>query len=357
MQYSYDEIVERMNNKFFELSGYDAERFSDIGIRIKLLAGEIFSLSSEIDWIKKQMFPNTASGKQLDLHAQQRGLERRKGNKAVGQIVFKLDTPLEYTITIPKGTICTTSDGTLNFVTIDDSVIMQGGTFAYVDCEAEQSGVRYNVPPKSITTIVTYFSVGITISNASSFTEGTDDESDEELRQRIIYSMRNIPNGANKEYYISLVKSVDGIQSAKVIGSSDEAGKISIYVGGRGCIPSEEAYRRAQIAVRDNKAIGVNTDIIKAQAAGVNVDVSISTENGYDFDTVQSNVKNAVTEFFNNLSVGEAVTLTALGDVIFHTDGVSNYVFNNMSDKEITLKQLAILSKISVSKISNAPSV
>ena len=58
MAYTYNEILERMNDKFEELSGYSPDRASDIGIRIKLLAGELYSLCTEIDGIKKQMFPN-----------------------------------------------------------------------------------------------------------------------------------------------------------------------------------------------------------------------------------------------------------------------------------------------------------
>ena len=107
MSESYNEILERMTEKFTELSGYEPERASDIGIRLKLLAGELFALDSEIDWMKKQMFPNTASGEQLELHALQRGLTRRRGRKAVGEIAFRLEMPAEYDVIIPAGTICT----------------------------------------------------------------------------------------------------------------------------------------------------------------------------------------------------------------------------------------------------------
>lgn len=351
MEYGYDEILERMNNKFFELSGYEANRVSDIGIRIRLLAGEIFSLSANIDNLKKQMFPNTASGEYLDLHARQRGLERRKGNKATGQIMFKLDTPLEYELTVPKGTICTTADGSLNFITVEEAVIIRGGNYILVNAEAEKSGEKYNVSPNKITTVVTYFSVGITIRNSSSFVDGTDDETDDELRERIEYSMKNIPNGANKEYYISLATSVEGVQSAAVIAQENGAGSISVYVGGRGCIPEESNYRNAQAAIRDNKAVGIAITVSKATAVNVTVTVNISVESGYDFDDVKSDVENSITEFFNNLSVGEKVYLSALGNVIFHTEGVKDYVFDNMTDTEITLKQLAVLSEINVGLI------
>ena len=348
MNCTYDEILERMNNKFYELSGYEADRVSDIGIRIRLLAGELFSLTSNIDWLKKQMFPNTASGEQLELHAQQRGLTRRKGNKSTGQIIFMLDTPLEYEVTVPKGTICTTSDGALNFVTTADASIMRGGNFVMAEAEAENSGTQYNVAPKAITTIVTYFSVGISIHNASAFSGGTDDETDEELRKRIMHSMQNISNGVNGEYYISLAKSVEGIQSATVL--ADNVYTLVVTLGGRGCIPDDDAHKTARSLLNENKAIGISVSVLKAQAVDVSVSVSVTVKSGYTFDSVKAEVENNITEYFKNLSVGESVTLNALGDVIFHTDGVEKYEFSDMTDTSITKKQLAILSDITVTQ-------
>ena len=42
---SYQEILDRMKEKYKELSGYDADGASDIGIRMQVLAGEVFSLN------------------------------------------------------------------------------------------------------------------------------------------------------------------------------------------------------------------------------------------------------------------------------------------------------------------------
>ena len=87
MAYSYDEILERMSDKYYELTGEEAERMSDSGIKLKLLAGEIFSLGTNIDWLKRQMFVATATGEELDKHAAQRGLKRFRGKKANGSLL------------------------------------------------------------------------------------------------------------------------------------------------------------------------------------------------------------------------------------------------------------------------------
>ena len=69
MAYSYNEILERMEDKYYQLSGYRADECGDIGIRLRVLAGEIFSMGTQMDWLRKQIFFSTASGEMLDLHA------------------------------------------------------------------------------------------------------------------------------------------------------------------------------------------------------------------------------------------------------------------------------------------------
>ena len=101
MSETYEAILTRMNDTFTSLAGFEPEQASDIGLRMKLLAGESYALTAEIDWLRQQMFPHTATGEQLDLHAQQRGLIRRKGQKAAGIVVFMLEMPLEYSFVIP----------------------------------------------------------------------------------------------------------------------------------------------------------------------------------------------------------------------------------------------------------------
>ena len=111
MAYSYNEILERMEDKYYQLSGYRADECGDIGIRLRVLAGEIFSMGTQMDWLRKQIFFSTASGEMLDLHAAARGLSRYKGKKAKGTVIIRTEMPAEYDISIPAATIFTNKDG------------------------------------------------------------------------------------------------------------------------------------------------------------------------------------------------------------------------------------------------------
>lgn len=77
-----------MRDKFSELAGYSPDDASDIGIRIRVLAGEIYSIQSAVDWLKRQSFAQTATGSQLEMLAAERGLSRKQAVAAAGTLTF-----------------------------------------------------------------------------------------------------------------------------------------------------------------------------------------------------------------------------------------------------------------------------
>ncbi len=353
MNITYQDILTRMTNKFERLTGLETDKASDIGIRLRLLAGEVYSLTSEIDWLRRQMFPDTATGEMLDMHAQQRGLSRIKGNKASGTIVFMLEMPLEYNLVIPAGTICTVGDGSLNYVTRQEAVIYRGSNYAWVRSEAEDSGERYNIGIGKVNTIVTYFSVGIRINNSTSFTGGTDDETDEQFRERLIESYRSTPDGINKGYFESIAVSVDGIQSANAYNSTSDPGWGIIILGGRGGQPSDDAFNEASALLNEKKPFGVSFLIEKCAEIVKNVSVSIQVSEGFDFNEVQTRAENSIRNYFLGLSVGEDVLLAGIGKALIETDGVENYSFvSGSQDLEVNPSGMAVLGTVTVSNMS-----
>lgn len=85
---TYDEIYGRMKNVYEQETGDSFNEKSDIAIRLKVLAGEIFKVQTNLEWWKRQMFAVSASGECLDKLASQRGIERKKAMKSTGEITF-----------------------------------------------------------------------------------------------------------------------------------------------------------------------------------------------------------------------------------------------------------------------------
>ena len=51
-----------MKARYEQESGFEIDEASDIAVRLKVLAGEIYNMETTLDWTKRQMFASTATG-------------------------------------------------------------------------------------------------------------------------------------------------------------------------------------------------------------------------------------------------------------------------------------------------------
>lgn len=334
MREAYSEILERMYTEFEKNAGYLPNDSSDIGIRMKTLAGEIFSLESSLDFLKRQMFPTTATGEYLDKHAEMRGLKRKPSVKSSGKLMFYVERPLSYSFTVPKGTVCSVSDGSLRFVTDEDTILPANESFVMVNTHAENGGSEYNIPINLVTSIVTYFSEAISVNNPTVFSGGAASESDEALRERIAESYYNPSNGCNEEYYKMIALGVDGVYSVGIKPLAQGTGTVGIYIAARGAKCSDDTVSAVQQKMDEKKGINIAVTVENATLTGVVIKADISVCDGYYADDVKANVHNTIVEYFRKLCVGDAVKYSEIGEVIYHTDGVADYSFDTDVTKE-----------------------
>ncbi|MBR1731220.1 MAG: baseplate J/gp47 family protein, partial [Ruminococcus sp.] len=153
---SYESILSGMKEKYTELSGNVVPEGSDIDIRMKVLAGEIFDSEVNLDFVKRQMFASTATGEYLDMHARERGIVRNEAVKARGEVTFSINTVREDPIFIPQGIIVGTSGEVCErFSTTRAATLAAGVMEVKVPCEAEFAGYAGNVAAQSIDVIIT----------------------------------------------------------------------------------------------------------------------------------------------------------------------------------------------------------
>lgn len=325
---SYNDILERMLDTYEEESGFRPENESDIMLRLRVLAGEIFRERAYAEFILRQMFPTTATGEYLDTHAAQRGLSRKHGTKAVGKVRFYAASEEHEEILIPAGTeVCTADDSMLRFVTDSDTVLPRNTRTINIDMTAAQIGSAYNVRVNSISLLVTPVLGIISVLNSDVFSGGTDDESDELLRERIAESYRNISNGANAAYYRSVALSVDGVYSASAVGCARGIGTVDVYACDRGRALSAEKLQEIQTLLDEKREVNVDVRACHPTAYSINLYILLKVKEGYDYSTVSDRVKNAVKDYINDLGIGKDLWLYDVGDVIYHIEGVKGYRF------------------------------
>lgn len=350
----YNEILTTMENAYKEKTGFVPDEYSDQGIKFRILAGELFNFSSQLDFFEKQMFPTTATGKYLDYHCAERGVTRKQGAKATGSVFFTLDSPTESTLLIPKGTVVSTSgENPLRFVTTRNGYVSVGGTFAIVDAEAESVGKKYNIAIKKIATLVSQVPGVYSVTNKDVFEDGEDIETDEELRSRLMYIYKHHNNGTNIAFYKSLAESMDGVYSAGVVPKNRGAGTVDIFISKKGEMADATLASNVQRVITKEREVNVSTVVYSATASYVNIGVKLELESGYSFADIKSKCETLLRDYVSSLGVGGSFFLSRVAEKVQSIDGIKRFQFDDAltTDMVVDNKHFLKLNALQVTEL------
>lgn len=325
---TYDEIYQRMKSTYEANAGYPFCEESDIAVRLRVLAGEIYNAQTNTEWLKRQMFSSSAGGEYLDYLASQRGLERKGATKAQGELTFYISEPTDHAIIISKGAVVATADSEpLRFVTTEDEEISAGNVLVSVYAQAEQAGGASNIGKGFATVPVSVPAEIESVTNREAFVGGEDEESDDELRERIKRSYLNRSNGTNAAYYEQLALSVEGIAKVGVVGRARGGSTVDVYVCGKNSAASDAAVAKAQALMDDGRELNVDVLVQKAQFLSVPLNVKVYAVSGYGDAEVSGACQRAFEDYVYSLPVGGRFYLSSLGARLLATGCISTYTF------------------------------
>ena len=348
----YDTIVKTMMAKFTELSGIAPDGASDIGIRMKVLAAQIYSLTTELDGIKRQLFPTTAQAKSLDMHAQMRGLCRKTAVNSSGVLRFLRQTPATYDITIAAGTICQTESGGVRFETTDDCVLPKGALYAEAPAKSVQSGEKANVAAQRVCVFVTAPQGVYGVTNPAPFTGGTDAESDTALRERLLSSYQTISNGTNAAFYYNEAMGYDFVYSASVLARARGIGTVDVAVAGRGVLLTSQDLALISADFARKKEICVDVLVKPPVLRPVTIAIGITPCDEYGFDGVKAALETHITEFMSGRRIGFPLLLAELSNCVYGFDGVYNHrVTAPLADTDAAPDELITLGTLTVTRL------
>ncbi len=161
----------------------------------------IVGLFSSVNDSCRQRLLRYARGAVLDALGENRGITRNESVKAECTVRFSLDEAVASNITIPQGTRVT-SDSVRYFATDSTAVITAGMTYVDVPCSAKEGGAAYNdIGIGEIKTLVDQVPYIDTVSNLTSTAGGSDEEIDDEYRDRIRAASAAVSVAGPKAYY------------------------------------------------------------------------------------------------------------------------------------------------------------
>lgn len=347
----YDTLLGRMQEKFFSLTGCQADDASDIGIRLKVLAGELAALLQNGDWLYRQVFPQTAEGQALELHAQQRGLSRKGAAPAKGSLTFSRRFPLAYSVPIPAGTVCAVpGSGGPRYVTSEAAQLAVGSTSVTVPAQAQEAGAGHNTAANTVQVLVTPPAGIQYVDNPVPFVGGADAEDDLALRQRLLESYRCVPNGTNAAFYLDRALAHEGVYSASVVPRARGTGTVDVYIAAQGGPPEEALRQQLQEELNRLREIAVDVQVKPCETVEVKLYAYVTPAAGYSMDQVRASCLAAWRGYFLGLKIGQPVLLAAAGDVLYHLPGVKNYSMQLQlcADRFLTQTQLAVAGELGI---------
>ena len=325
---TYQEILDRMRRQYADKSGGTPDEAGDIGIRLQVLAGEIYCLQAGIEWVRREAFPQTAQGEQLDRHGAQRGLARKPAQKAQGVLHFCRYLPLSFDLVIPKGTVCAAyGDEAVEYETTQDVSLPAGDLAVGAPAQAVEAGSRGNAASNYINTLVTPVNGIQYVMNHGAFTGGAEAEDDEAYRQRVLEAFSRPILMGNPAYYEALARAVPGVTKAQAVAA--ESGGAAVYLWGEGQAPDEALLAAATEALSREKPLGAALTIQAATTRKCNVMATMKMRPGLNFAEAKERAKAALGQWFDQREIGGGVYTGDLARVILGDSAIGKLTLNN----------------------------
>lgn len=342
-----EEIYAGLAAEFQSQTGMTAGSSSELAVRFYAVAAQIYSLYVQGEWIRRQCFPQTALGEELDKHAALRNIARRQATKATGAVRFLLDSAHMIDIEIPEGTVCMTAGG-IRFLTTCKAAVKAGELYAQVPVEADQAGAAGNVGAGTIVYMSLPPMCIVACVNPEPLSNGQDEEGDEELRQRVLDTYRRLANGANNAFYQQAAMSFDGVVAVTVLPKNRGVGTVDVVPAARGGVPDQGLMDAMQGYFDRVREIACDVKVVAPVVETVDLELTLWAKEGWDYNAVAQTVEQTLQEWFNGERLGKPLPRAQLTSLVYGVDGVENCVFaapgNDLPLDSVTLPVLGQLT-------------
>ncbi len=345
------EIYGQMLEVFEQKTGFAMEDTADLAVRLYAAAAQVQAAYVYCDWVLRQAFVQTAEAEFLEAHAAQRGLERKKGVCANGVLRFRVEQPRGQDVVIEAGTVCTTA-GLVRFVTTEEGTIESGSLYTDIPAVAEQVGAAGNVTAQAICNMPKAPVGVVGVTNPAAFTGGCDAEDDEQLRKRVADSFTRLPNGANAAFYEQRALSHDGVEAVTVLPRMNGIGTVGVVVSAAKGTDEQALLNEIHADLQSVREIAVDVSVLPPTARHVDVEVQIVPKRNVSAEEAAAAVETAVRGFFTGKLLGGSVYRAALGNAVYDTGMVENYVL--IEPQADIYGQTAVLPKLHTLKVTEA---
>lgn len=252
---------------------------------------------------------DTATGDDLTTLADDHwGIQRQAAVPSTAAVTFTRPSAGAGAGTIPQdAVVATTKDENGNDVqfALDADVVFGGadltkpGTVTAID-----GGVAGNVDAGTIVVIIdALWDASITVTNAAVAVGGTDEESDEELRDRV----REYPSTLRRGTLSALeygAKSVTGVSVATATEDTD-TGLVTVYIADASGNSNAQLIADVEEELEEWRCAGSVVEVLGGAVLTQAITVTLTVTDGTSIAALEANVQDAIEGIVNRLSIGD----------------------------------------------------
>lgn len=351
------QLVDDYCKKHKELTGKSPDMPADAIDRLILgaCALQIYQGFQFIERAGKMNLLKYSYGEYLDNLAALKNLTRKKSAPSIVTIRFARKGDLTLQLKIPAGTRVTTANYDVSWTTPEFEDVILPARKSYVDivCMCSEPGAFSN--GYEIGEIKVLMDSLQNISEATNVTVssgGTDDESDEDFKQRILLSPSGYSTAGTADSYAYFIKNYDTRITDVHVQTEDDA-QVSIYLLSKSGLPTESQIKSIQSYI-DNAEIRPLTDKVTVysgvpQSYDVNLTYYISNSDKSKENTIKEAVETAVEEYIQvqNSKLGKDIDSSILIQKVMNA-GANRVVVNSPSYQEVDVKSFPTLNSSTI---------
>jgi len=295
---------------------------SVLAVFAEVVAGQTHLLHGHLEYLARQVIPDTADSDFLVRWANLFGVIRIDATPASGDVTF---TGTDGTA-IPTGTVIRRSDGA-DYATTADATISGGS--AVVNVQAELAGTAGNAPAATSLTLVSPIAgANATATVDTGLTGGVETESDASLLSRLVEVLQTPPMGGSEADYVIWAREVAEVTRVFVKGAQFGLGTVGVAImtdnATGGPIPGAGKVAEVQAAIDLEKPVTASVTVFAPTAVNLSPTIQLV---GADTADIRAAIEEALADLVLELGAPETtLPLPKIREAISNAPGEEDHV-------------------------------
>jgi len=339
------ELINRtLSDATSRLSVDELLRRADAEVLARVLAGAAHGLYGYIDWLSRQILPDTSESEWLERHA---SLWLREGRKPAAESTGEVSFTGVSGSVVPSGTVLTTAAGVQVATTAEVTLTAGTASAAAAAVDAGASGNLVAGAPLSLVSPITGVQSTATVASGG-LTGGANIEDDEALRARVIARIQQPPQGGCAYDYEAWTLQVEGVTRAWVYPQELGLGTVTVRFvrdDDSSLIPDAAEVATVQAYIDALRPVTAQVTVVAPTAVPLNITITDLTP---DTAAVRAAIEAEIIDLLRREAVpGGTILLSHLREAISIAAGESDHVLTSpVANVTHATGELAVLGTI-----------